>query len=148
MTGEVLEHMWPDFGKNPLYEICAMHAMRVFSNSGQKLSKLRFCHSCQKTFLLLPSSTEAKRKLLRRNKPFFYRLLDLFSPYSCRVWRPLLRVIIKRVGYLDTARFVELLTLTHLLSFLGIKEAAHYHCRISTVARSLHSFHTALPKSI
>ena len=37
-------HLWPDLRKPSVWDQRAIHAMRVFSALGQKLSKFRFCH--------------------------------------------------------------------------------------------------------
>ena len=64
-------------------------------------------YSCQRTFLLtlLPSSTEANRKLQRRNKPSYF---DPPSRPSCCTRSPLLWALI-RILYLATSRFIKLL---------------------------------------
>ena len=66
--------MWPDLRKPGILSKCAYGAMRVYSTSGQKLSKFSLSYSCQRTFLLtsLLSPTEGKRRLPRRNKPLFW----------------------------------------------------------------------------
>ena len=46
---------------------------------------------------------------------------ELLTLYSCPVWSPLLRV---HLGYLETARFIDVLNIDSLFSFLGIEEEA------------------------
>ena len=91
--------------------------------------------SCQRTFLPLPSSTEARRNLPRRNKP----LLTGSSIYSCLARSPLLWALIRsraRAGYLDTARFVELLNVDSPFKLLRHRRrsGSRYRRRSSTFA--------------
>ena len=129
---------------------CVAHVwrMHVFSTSGQKIPKSSFVILVSKN---LP--TNCSHHLRRVNVSFWGEISlhsDLPSLYSCRVWSPLLREIIRipaRAIYvqLDSLNYC---TFANLSSFQGIKEAALVEDEIQTLARPLRSFRMAPPWSI
>ena len=89
--------MWPATTKPGIWDLRAIGAMRVFSNSGQYLSNFSFCHvHIQKpSFYLLPSLTKSKPKLLRQNKPFLTSVSIYLVSAAARARSPLLWALIR-----------------------------------------------------
>ena len=76
---------------------------------------------------------------------------DLPSLYSCRTQTPLLRALIWLPAHrLSTARFIELLSVHSPFKLLRHwrRSGSRYQRRSSRLARPLHSFQAAQPKSI
>ena len=134
-----------DFTKNALFGIIYDHlqenlaygirAVRVFSSSSLKMSKLSFCHIHAKE----PFSTYLCRCLWRLTVSYKGEInlhFDLPNLYSCHTRSPLLWTLI-RILYLDTARFIELLQVRSPFKLLGYRRIIGCRCgrRNSTHAR-------------
>ena len=134
-------------GKPSVKDPCVIRTMHIFSSSDQNLSKSRFVVSKSNN----PSSNCSRRlwRLVVRYKGKISLHFNPPSLYCCRTRSPLLREFL-RAGYLDTARFIELLYVRSPSKLFGHWRTSCCCClwRNSTLARSLRSFWMALPRSI
>ena len=94
---ETHKYIWPDLRKPGMWDERAIHAMCIFSTSGQYLPNFSFCHfHIQKPFFnLLPLVTKAKYKSLRRNKPFLTSVLIYLVRPAASAQSPLLWALIR-----------------------------------------------------
>ena len=144
VTVAICDRIW----ENPPYGIPTRFVQCAFL-----VAQVEICQSPDFVIYMSNNPSSNCCRLLRRLVVLYEGEISLYfdppSRHSRRTRSPLLWAVI-RILYLETARFIDLLYVRSPFYLLGHLRTIGCRCQQqnSTLARSLRSFRTALPRSI